>query len=364
MMDTIEFSPELYSRALVSPGRADALLRFRRKLAEGRPVVYGAIGGSITAGARATSPGNSYVSRIAREIQNRTACRLVNAGIGATGSRFGAMRCTKDLLVHRPDLITIEYAVNDITNPDREYSYEALVRRCLEAAPDALIVLIFMLCDDGTSAQTCQIPVGMNYSLAMLSYRNAVWPEVESGRLPWSAIAPDHVHPNDAGHRLVADLVTHFLLRQPAEAPQLPPPVDPRCAEYEAGRVIRAEEMEITANSGWTIADSEQGYRKWTASEPGAELVFPFNGPTLLLGYRKYAGDFGRVSVTVDGGEPIILEGFYEMPPDGDWRGGHIVLEKLVHNVPGRHVAVVRLLSDRHPGSGGHRFDIDYLLGD
>lgn len=167
-----------------------------RMVAEGRPVVYGAIGGSITEGAAASSPGSRYVSCIAHAIQNRTACRLVNAGVGATDTRFGAMRCREDLLRHRPDLITIEYAVNDVNNPDREFSFEALVRQCMGSAPDALIVVIFTLREDGVSMQEIQLPVCRHYDLAMISYHDAIWPELSGGNLAWSAVSPDK-HPSE-----------------------------------------------------------------------------------------------------------------------------------------------------------------------
>lgn len=217
------------------PGSPERLLRFRRMVAEGRPVVYGAIGGSITEGAAASSPGSRYVSCIAYAIQNRTACRLVNAGVGATDTRFGAMRCREDLLRYRPDLITIEYAVNDVNNPDRDFSFEALVRQCMVSVPDALIVVIFTLREDGVSMQEIQLPVCRHYDLAMISYHDAIWPELSGGNLAWSAVSPDNIHPNDVGHRLIADLVTRLLFGQPVEAVPLKAPLDPRCAEYEGG---------------------------------------------------------------------------------------------------------------------------------
>ena len=37
----------------------------------------------------------------------------INAGIPATGSDFGAQRVDRDVLVHRPDVVFIEFAVND-----------------------------------------------------------------------------------------------------------------------------------------------------------------------------------------------------------------------------------------------------------
>lgn len=58
----------------------------------------------------------------------------------------------------------------------------------------------------------------------MISYHDAIWPELSGGNLAWSAVSPDNIHPNDVGHRLIADLVTRLLFGQPVEAVPLKAP--------------------------------------------------------------------------------------------------------------------------------------------
>ncbi len=347
---------EIYRRALVSTGDAALLNRFRRLVAAGKPIVYGAIGGSITSGASATTSGNRYVSRIAFELQNRTACKLVNAGIGATDSRYGAMRCEEHLLRHAPDLITIEFAVNDIKNPDYQASYEGLLRRCRQGAPDALIILLFTLRDDGFSRQDDQIPAGRHYNLAMLSYHNAVWPAVQAGEIAWSDIAPDNVHPNDIGQQLIADMVLRLLFEEAAAPEELPAPLCPESADFETGRVVPASRLAISANNGWTFEND-----RLVAEKPGSELTFQFTGSDFHFGFVKYAGDRGLVAISIDGEPERLFDSYFEAP--GDWRGGHTFLEEIArHRENGPHSVRVRLLPERHPKSGGHRFEISYSL--
>ena len=47
----LALNEERYRRGLVSAGNRGPLAEFRRKLQARRPIVFGAIGGSITAGA-------------------------------------------------------------------------------------------------------------------------------------------------------------------------------------------------------------------------------------------------------------------------------------------------------------------------
>jgi hypothetical protein len=96
---------------------------------------------------------------------------------------------------------------------------------------------------------------------------------------------------------------------------------------------------------------------------PGSTLEIAFEGSLVYIGSQQYAGAFGRASVSLDGGAPIILEGFYERPPVKAWAGGHTLLRKLADRLPpGRHSLKIELLDERHPDSHGHKFDIGYLL--
>ena len=363
-MSEFQLTEEMRRRAWISEGARERWLRFRRKLRRGEPVVYGAIGGSITEGAGASSPGNSYVGLLGRALSGRTCTRMVNAGIGASASCYAAFRAGRDLLPANPDLVTIEFAVNDPGNPDRRDSYEGLVRAVLEACPDALVILIFTLRWDGANTQADQIPIGRHYDLPMLSYRDAVWPEMEAGRLRWEEISPDQVHPNDCGHRLIFELLASRLFDALPEVPVLPAPLSKRALDFVGGRVVNCDAMQVVANSGWEIMPSIRQSCCFGAETPGAELELEVEGRLIYAGYRCYAGDFGQAEASADGGAPQLLEGFFVMPPNNHgWRGGHVLLAKLVEAPkPGKHRLRFRLLESRHPESGGHQFRLEYLL--
>jgi lysophospholipase L1-like esterase len=52
------------------------------------------------------------------------------AGLPGTGSNLGACRLERDVLRHRPDLLFVEFAVNDTGSPPEriERSMEGIVR--------------------------------------------------------------------------------------------------------------------------------------------------------------------------------------------------------------------------------------------
>ena len=57
-----------------------------------------------------------YVQQLARWFEATfpgLKVRSVNAGIGATNSGYGALRVQRDVIAQQPDLVVVEYAVND-----------------------------------------------------------------------------------------------------------------------------------------------------------------------------------------------------------------------------------------------------------
>ena len=369
MSSGLALSAARWKRAFISGGDASRLEAFRAKLARKEKIVYGAIGGSITEGASASSPWRRYASRFAIWLDSLAPCELVNAGIGASNSLFGAFRLEKDLLSRNPDMITIEFAVNDPdSNPDMAASYEALVRQCALHPKKPLIVLIFNMRKDGTNAQHVHVPVGRHYNLAMLSTRDGIYPEIQKGQLKWSDYSPDEVHPNDAGHELISKMLEKFVVKAEPEksaAPSAenPPFMNPAAIKYIGGRILDLSKLELLSCSGWTQGPHRGGYLGLQSEAPGSVFEVAFEGSNITMGSQQYAGGFGRVSVSIDGGGPRIVEGFYERPPIIAWAGGHTVLNKLGEGLkPGRHVMRVELLSERHKDSSGHKFDFGYLL--
>lgn len=355
-----------YNRSIVSTGAKGPLEAFRAKWRSGKPIIYGAIGGSITEGAKADKPEERYCNRIATYL----GAKLVNAGIGATGSLFGCYRAQKDLLKHNPDFITIEYAVNDRNDPAVKAGYEGLVRQCLALPSHPLVLLIFTVNQVGGNAQTQHIEVGRFYHLPMLSYRDAIWPEIAEGRHTWRDFSPDEVHPNSQGHGLIAAMVCRFLETAVATEENLPvtdiaamAPQSPDALRYAAGALQDATNTTILQNDGWKTGPHRGGYTAFLSETPGAILKLEVEASEISLGFKRYAGAFGRAQVQIDNLPPQILEGYFPIPNENAWRGGHTQVNLLAKDLPlGKHTLTIRLLPDKHEKSTGHTFEIGYLL--
>ena len=70
--------------------------------------------------------------------------KSINAGIGGTTSYFGVHRIENDILKYNPDIVFIEYSVNDKDSDFFLNSYNSLVRKVLKAKNSPAIILLQM----------------------------------------------------------------------------------------------------------------------------------------------------------------------------------------------------------------------------
>src|SRR6202035_2996162 len=106
----------------------------------------GYFGGSITAGAGASDASKTSWRALTTAWFKAhfpdAAITEVNAAIGGTGSDLGVFRCQDDLLSKHPDLVFVEFAVNDGGGAELRIKrcMEGIVRQIWKANPNADII--------------------------------------------------------------------------------------------------------------------------------------------------------------------------------------------------------------------------------
>ena len=350
------------ARSLVDRGDTAALQRVLAKARRGETVTVGVIGGSITQGAAASTPERRYGNLVAtwwRQQFPRTEIRFINAGIGATGSNYGALRVQRDLLEQKPDFVVVEYAVNDGNTRECAETLEGLVRQILQAPGRPAVCLLFTMHRNGTNAQEWHSKGGRHYGLPMISFRDALWPEIQAGRLKWKDVAADIVHPNDRGHAYAARFITEFLAdtartlsaesRPVPTSTKLPPPLI--SGLFEHVKLLEADALKPVENQGWTYDPHDHC---WKADKPGSVVEFEVHGTAVLTMHYVLRGPMGRAKVSIDGGTPRKLEGWF----DGTW-GGYRQTTEITHGLPnGKHRVRIEVRADRHFWNAGTEFRI------
>ena len=355
----------ILARSVLNVGDTARLRRVFARARRGEPVTIAVIGGSITAGAAASTVEGRYGNRVAawwRERFPQARIEFVNAGIGATGSNYGALRAGRDLLNRHPDFVVVDYGVNDGNERIFAETFEGLVRQVLSQPQEPALVPLYFMHQGGGNAQEWLGKIGAHYALPQISYRDALWPEILAGRLKQEDIFHDEVHPNDRGHEYAARFVTHYLesVLRDSPAVEVSPEIKPLPAPlltdaFQHVHLYDGASLAPTHNQGWTLDASSQF---WHADIPGSVLEADVNGTQVLaLGFR-FKGPMGRARVQVDNQPPVTLEGWF----DATW-GGYLTVDVAARNLnPGMHHVRVELLPDKAEGSTGHEFRL-YGLG-
>lgn len=211
---------EMFSRSVINRGNRERLAKLIKKAESGERITYVSLGGSITEGAAASSSDTCYASLIAKYLKKRFGedrVDFVNAGIGATGSLIGVHRLSHDVLAFEPDLVTVEYSVNDNVKDEKgiaeiEESYDNLAFNLLNAPSKPAVLLIATM--NGDTIDNCEdvhLRVAKHYDLPFVSLRRLIDREIESGSIVWREIAHDSLHPLDEGHAYIAGMVERFM---------------------------------------------------------------------------------------------------------------------------------------------------------
>ena len=347
--------------------------RFERvwaRLERGEPCRIAVIGGSITQGARASKRELQWGSLFAagwRRAFPKSKIDFINAGIGATGSDIGAFRLQRDVLSKKPDVVVVEFSVNDDNTQDRAESYEGVVRQLLKAREDIAVLLLGMVSKSGASAQEWHGKVAAHYGVPFVSYRDALYPFVKDGSISWSDISPDSVHPNDVGHAYAAALLNWTLERRyrrwvdcgrpQSPVAELPSPLFG--TRYDQGEFLRMADAKIVANDGFfPLRDNCWGVGLGCTNANG-RLVFEVEGEMVSLLYRcgNKPYNWGKITVKLDGENVVVGLDCYR---DQSWWKTPAL--PLCRDKPGRHVVEVQTLSEKNVKSKGYGCHLTGLL--
>ncbi len=228
-------SPEYRTMIERSCMQTGNLYRMKRAIARaqaGEEVTIAYIGGSITQGAGAKPiAANSYACRAYEAFKNRfgkgdgSNVHFVKAGVGGTSSELGLTRYEDDVLRQgavAPDVVIIEFAVNDAGDETNGVCYESLALMAMEGPGNPAVVLLFSVFMDDFNLQDNLSRVGRHYDLPMVSIKNAVTPQFyeETPVITKRQFFYDLYHPSNDGHRIMADCLDYFW--QLAEAGEMP----------------------------------------------------------------------------------------------------------------------------------------------
>ena len=330
---------DVLARSLMSPGSNLRLKNVIARARAGEEITIATIGGSITEGAGARRYQDSWAyltaARFGRLFGTNGGknVKLVNAGVGGTPSTFGLMRYQRDVVERvtdpdgLPDIVIIEFSVNDWGEPTGHRCFEALVRTVLAQPNEPAVILLFAVFRNGFNLQDDLRKIGDAYDLPMVSIRDGVFPEVG---VHWTAeeFFYDEYHPTTMGHAVMSDCLLTAIGAaddaEPSESDAIVTAGPVFGADWVGLRTIYAgrETEGITVSRGGFAHDDRSSYSNTPVGRVCGENFFHSAGDSdepltvtgkfkkLLVAFKAASGsDWGRAEIVVDGKVRTIVGG-------------------------------------------------------
>jgi HEAT repeat protein/lysophospholipase L1-like esterase len=356
------------------------------KLERGDDVTIAYFGGSITAWDGWRTMSFEWFERQYPDAN----IKVVNASLGGTGSLIGAFRADHDLVRHEPDLVFIEFAVNDggdarSRTTDVLNAMEGIVRKLWTSKPDTDICFVYTLQGNDTSvlrsgafqnAAAAHERVAEHYGIPTIHMGVHVARMEQAGKLVFaSPIEPrgftadgrlifteDGTHPSmPYGHAIYSESVKRSLQEMSTlcmeRVHELSVPLMPD--NWENAKTIPAhgyaqfegEWEQLTAADGPRCRRLGDQIYSWfpylyRTSTPGSSVTVRFKGA--YVGIKGMTGpDSTFVSIKIDDGPPKQTCQFTVYSTSDSYGG-----EPLPKLDDGVHAVTWTVMGDR-PDKGG-----------
>ena len=368
--------------------------RVFQKLKAGEEVGIAYFGGSITA-----APGwRVKTFKWFKDTFPKATVREINAAIGGTGSDLGAFRCGQEVIAHRPDLVFVEFNINDgsPTNDFRKATMEGIVRQLWSSPTKPEIVFVYTTSRDLNCKRDSHPAVAKHYKIPDIDLQPPLVEALKRPDLPrptekqlndpklnWKACGQvfmgDSVHPNDLGHTIYCDTIVAYLKTQidakPAPTPKLPKPL----VSDEFGTAALVPPTPAKLSGDWEVlpADEKNGFIARykhgviNARKAGDSLEFEFDGTALGI-FENVQKDGGRYEWTIDDGKDEPADANYGGPKGrkhgvSDTAPGRYYprtnYATLSCGLPkGKHTLKIKVLEERDKTSTGNRLMIGYFM--
>ena len=314
------------------------------KLSRGDTVRIAYLGGSITA----QDGWRPKTLRWFRDQFPAAKVEEINAAIGGTGSDLGVFRLQHDVLAGGPDLVFVEFAVNDGgASPEQIHRcMEGIVRQTWRANPATDICYVYTLAGGMLdtlkaghlpTSQVAMEQIAEHYHIPSINMGVEVARLEKAGRLVFKGeqpktdsekaamgdrivFSPDSVHPYpESGHQLYLEAIVRGMgLIRPLDQRGPHALGEPFTTDnLEAAKLLSLDRARL--GSGWTklAAATNRLVRSfgsrlpglWRANQPGDAIEFRFKGTAVGI-YDLLGPDCGQVNVILDGAPAVIRPRF------------------------------------------------------
>lgn len=323
----VEITDEICEDAIVSEGNPERLAHVMARASAGEEITVAYIGGSITNGSSASPQAEKCYAGLTQVWWENTfqdaTINYVNAGIGATDSYIGVHRATKDVISHNPDVVVVEFSVNDTQGRNKE-TYESLLRMLLNSDSKPAVISL-VLCTNNSYYQDHYV-VANALQVPIISYAKVVQENMANGTWEWSQLgSADLVHPINGGHSVIAHLLTYYynkILNSINDTKYVEyevPEETVTLSRFENANILYSDEIEATSMDGFeatSVSSNLFNSNGWKTTT-GGTITFDVDAENIgIIFWRTTNGKGGQFDVLVNGEKQLTVS------IDANFQGG------------------------------------------
>ena len=335
-----------------------------------KDVTIGYIGGSVTEGREYSDVFTAYL----KETYPENTITEVNAGVGGTTSFLGVYRSERDLFSYKPDIVLIEFSLNDNqTKPEFDYSIfgrtvEGLIRKALKLNENMIIIQFGITStpleenffSKGINPQSHEVhmKVAKHYNIPYINAGKIIHDNIVKNNDDISTFWNDSCHPNKKGGKAYADILIDSLKDYDWDINKNAGPLYDN--NLENAQLLMGKDYK---NDNWKVSKCTL-YGKLPdyiyCNKPGAEVEVDFYGSAIGI-YCTTEKDSGILEYSIDGGEWVKVSTWDNYCLSFNRAHNYIFdsdLEKKTHKL------VVRVCEEKDEDSEGTYIRIGAFLGE
>lgn len=229
-----------------------------------------------------------------------------NVSIGGTGSDSGRIRLYKDVVSKNPDIVFVEFAVNDSSSYKADYSMESIVRALNTLEKPPVIIYVYTTVrnfEKNNSSIALHDKVAEAYGIPVINIRDYVMSKANTDAAfkdAWDKtndyISSDNTHPAQGASDLYGNYVTSLLTAN--------------AGKYFVHAKSNDEVDPVANGTDYFFKNIE--HSDDAMNVVGDSYSFTVNGDEVFVEFKRTAGLGGTAEVKIDGVVKETVNTYYE----------------------------------------------------
>ena len=294
---------DFYKSSIKHMGNTYRLTQKLTAAENGSPLTVAYLGGSITEGKNYTTPFSNYL----KNTFAKGSFKEINAGLSGTSSVVGLVRSEKQIVEQKPDIIFLEFSVNDHEDILYKKCFESCIKKFLDMPNAPAVCVLINRAKGGFSSQSQMYPIGRNFDIPVISMDDALTKAFNSGSLRPDDYYTDEYHPHKNGGQLIADCLGYYVRQAMRSENRSTGYTQPSNYVYgaEYASCVNVDPKALNGfNAGsWTAGSGygNSGLNYSYTLNGGSPMKFKTQGKGLIIVFKANSSGMGSINVTVNG---------------------------------------------------------------